>query len=459
MFLIADITFSFYQHLSMPLDGDMAGGIIPSEDVKPILKDPFGISVIQKKAIYPNPNRFFAHWTFYKYFNYFPIYLQRVVNPIESVYLSCAIIKIIIQIALIFLLSIYINIDKKKLNKDLILIATIITPLFQTNGYRSYMGIIDESITYTFFYALPLTILLLYYLPFYKSWYNNTPFPKNKLLISGLIFLCVFLSFNCPLIPGITLVITVMFYINYFKQNYLMHEKKYFSNLFLCFFTFMSLLSLYSVYIGINNPIFSGNSMRIEERYSKILVGIYSTVTQKIGYPILLIIICLNISIIKKYIKDGFANKALVFFKYIGIFSLFYIFLLPFGGYKEYRPNILRYDTLMPVTIALIYIYGFSTYLLIKYFTGKRKNIYALLIIIASGIYTFADNPEFEKNKCEKLSLEKISLSSEKIVRLNTNCSILSWGKTTDSINSKLNSKLLRKWQITKVDKLYYQKY
>ena len=56
------------QHYSMPLDGDMAGGIVPAEDVKLILNDPFGISVITDNAVYPNPNRYFAHWTFFTYF-------------------------------------------------------------------------------------------------------------------------------------------------------------------------------------------------------------------------------------------------------------------------------------------------------------------------------------------------------------------------------------------------------
>jgi hypothetical protein len=34
----------------MPLDGDMAGGIVPAEDVKPILKDPFGVSVLTEHS-------------------------------------------------------------------------------------------------------------------------------------------------------------------------------------------------------------------------------------------------------------------------------------------------------------------------------------------------------------------------------------------------------------------------
>lgn len=63
--LLLDLSYSFVQHLSMPLDGDMAGGIVPSDEVKQVLSDPFGVSVIFKNAVYPNPNRFFAHWTFY----------------------------------------------------------------------------------------------------------------------------------------------------------------------------------------------------------------------------------------------------------------------------------------------------------------------------------------------------------------------------------------------------------
>ena len=167
LLLLADLTYSFLQHYSMPLDGDMAGGIVPAEDVNPVLKDPFGFSVITENAVYPNPNRFFAHWTYFTYFNQVPILLQRFVSPFDSIYLASAIAKILIQLLILTLLAFYLTGRQKIFNADFLIAAILIVPLFQTNGYRSYMGIIDPTITYTFFYALPCAIILLFYLPFY----------------------------------------------------------------------------------------------------------------------------------------------------------------------------------------------------------------------------------------------------------------------------------------------------
>lgn len=96
--LLADIGYSFLQHLAQPLDGDMAWNIVPANDVKPIFKSPFGLEAILKNKTYPNPNRFFCHWIFREYFLSAPLFLQKFVDPIDSIYLSCAISKTIIQV-------------------------------------------------------------------------------------------------------------------------------------------------------------------------------------------------------------------------------------------------------------------------------------------------------------------------------------------------------------------------
>ena len=96
-------------------------------------------------------NRYFAHWTFFTYFNRVPILLQSFVEPIESVYLACTIAKLFIQILILSLLALYIAGKRKIVSIDFLIAAVLVIPLFQTNGYRSYMGIIDPSITYTFF--------------------------------------------------------------------------------------------------------------------------------------------------------------------------------------------------------------------------------------------------------------------------------------------------------------------
>ena len=43
--LLLDVVYSFNQHLSAPLDGDMAENILPAPDYKKVLEDPFAFDV------------------------------------------------------------------------------------------------------------------------------------------------------------------------------------------------------------------------------------------------------------------------------------------------------------------------------------------------------------------------------------------------------------------------------
>lgn len=468
LFIIADLSYSFVQHLNMPLDGDMAGGIVPANDVKPVLEDPFGISVLTKNAVYNNPNRFFAHWTFHNYFNQVPLLFQNIVKPIDSVYLACALAKTGIQILLITLLAFFITGRRKILSKDFILAALLIVPLFQTNGYRTYMGIIDPSVTYTFFYALPCALLLLFYLPFFRASFYKKAFTKNLVVISLLVALSLFITLNGPLIPGVVLTISLVFTMKCWMDTYSANKRmslfqrakfafKIIPKSHFAFFLLISLLSIYSLYIGSNNSIFLKENVSVFERYSRIPTGVLTIITQKIGFPILLLLIGINLLIIARGIKNTEGQKLISLFKWIGIFSLLYILLLPLGGYKSYRPNIIRYDTFMPITIVLIFMYGMSTFFIIRNMQGKYKKWYLVLIAFFALILTFADKPEFDKNDCEKVALEKIAQSSDNIVLIGSDCNLLSWEKITDPKVSELNGQLLKDWNITINKKLYYQ--
>ena len=74
LLLLADLGYSFAQHLSQPLDGDMAWNIVPGDDVKPILESPLGTGVILANKSYPNPNRFFCHYFMREYFVTIPLF-------------------------------------------------------------------------------------------------------------------------------------------------------------------------------------------------------------------------------------------------------------------------------------------------------------------------------------------------------------------------------------------------
>jgi hypothetical protein len=328
------------------------------------------------------------------------------------------------------------------------------------------MGIIDPSITYTFFYALPCAILLLFYLPFYFDFVYGTALLKKWFVKIFVFALAIYVVFDGALNPGIILTITILYGLKSFlmTDKYLSIVKRVFqtfqvipkTNLF--FFSLISLLSLYALYIGTNNSIFLGETISISERYARIPKGILTIVTQKIGFPIFLIVIGINIFLLRRNIQNNEINKTLRIFSWIGLFALFYILLLPLGGYKEYRPYILRYDTIMPITLGLIFIYAMSSYQLIKHFIGKRKYLYLALTFVFTFVFSNADKLELNKNTCEKLALEKISKSNDKVVFVDNDCTVLSWDKITDSTKSTLNGQLLKKWKIMSDNKQYYQR-
>lgn len=467
--LIIDLGYSFKQHSSQPLDGDMAGGIVPANDVKNIFKSPLGLDALLGNKIYPNPNRFFSHWIFKEYFNIVPIWLQKYTNPIDSVYLTCAIAKITIQFLIIFFLSIAITGKKNIFKLELIVAMILITPFFQTNGYRGYMGIIDPSTTYTFFYALPSALLLLYLIPFIKELYHSQQSSINFFTIIIWLPLSAIVCLSGPLNPGIVLIFSVLVLLNNLKNNYTQSTQnktikktidsvKAIPKSFMFFLIPIVIFSTYSLYIGKYNSINIVNQVPLSELYLKLPEGIYYQFTQKLGFPVLFAILTLNTIIIKKYFKTSEGVKLLNVFKWIGIFSLLYILLLPLGGYRVYRPYILRYDTIMPITISLIFIFGATTLYLFKQMKIRHKIWYIPLIICILFIFTNADKPEFDKNQCEKIALKEISESKEKIVELKNNCSVLSWDKITKPEDSELNAQLLLLWNITNEKRLYYTK-
>lgn len=145
--LLLDLVYSFYQHYHMPLDGDMSEIILPTptKGYYQVLQDPFGLQVLFEGETYANPNRFFAHWVASTYFKYVPKVLQQFVEPIESIYLSSAIAKIIIQLLIIYLLAVFISNTWNLRKVELLIAAILITPLFQTSGFSRTIGIIDRS--------------------------------------------------------------------------------------------------------------------------------------------------------------------------------------------------------------------------------------------------------------------------------------------------------------------------
>src|SRR6056297_2947333 len=93
IFLTADFTFSFIQYYNTPLFGDLAGHILPDKVIQPVFDDPFGFQLLLTGETHSNPNRFFVHWALAEYFQHVPLWLQKWVTSVNSVYLASAIAK------------------------------------------------------------------------------------------------------------------------------------------------------------------------------------------------------------------------------------------------------------------------------------------------------------------------------------------------------------------------------
>jgi len=455
----------------MPLDGDMAEIILPTPDegYYDVLHSPLGIDALTKGKKYANPNRFFAHWTASNYFLYTPLFLQKFVTPIESIYLASAIAKTIIQILILYIFALFISNTKKILSLDFLIAAILITPLFQTSGYSRFLGIIDQSVIYTFFYALPLGLILVFFLPFFKAAYYQT---KLEMSMPKKLFWIIFmfvLSLNGPLLTGIALITSLLFLSSLWYKNYRLNTQKCFfikavhsikniPDLYLFYFISISILSLYSLYLGQLNSLNFGENITIWERYTRLPIGFFNLISQKLAFPLLFVLIAINLVIIHKYHSSKEGKRILHLSLWIGIFSLLYILLLPLGGFRIYRPNIIRYDTIMPFTFGLIFIYGFSTFFLIKQISKKNRVYYFTGIALFLLIFTNADKLKTADYDCERAAIESIAISQDNPVILTCDCPIMDWKTYSKASESSLNAALFQYWNITESKKLYFHK-
>lgn len=466
--LLTDLAYSFLQYHAQPLDGDMPSLLVPASDVQPIFDDPTGITAIINDKTYLNPNRFFCHWMYKEYMTRVPLLLQHFVPPVESVYLASAIAKTLIQILILFLLSAAISGSANITRIKFVAAALIIAPLFQANGYRSSMGIIDPAPTYTFFYALPCALMLWYFLPFIREFYYHKKISGNWLIFILWIPFALVVSLHGALNPGIALTVSLLLFCEIIIRKFRQTGSGTFIDRFFTavselprnywfFLIPVSFFSIYSLFLGRYNAYSIQQQIPLLEMYKRLPEGIFNILTQKPGYPVLLLLLALNSVIIHRYHYDPEGRQILKIFRWAGIFALVYILLLPLGGYREYRYYIVRYDTIMPVTLTLLFMFGKTSLFLLSAMKAKQKKLYLPLLICCLLVFANADKPGFDKNKCEKQALEQIASSPEPVVRIDSECNVVSWEKITDPVESGPVSLLLQKWKIINNPKLFYQ--
>ncbi len=453
VFIIYDTFRSFNQHLHMTLDGDLAFNVLPADEFKKAMKDPFAFSAVFNDEHYLATNRAFAHWTMYIYFQSVPFVFQEFCTPLDSIYLSSALAKILFQLLIAYMLVIY---AKPKIVRpiNLLLGLSIILPMFQTGGFNSQMGIIDQSITYSFFYALPVGLLLVFFYPFYRYFVFGEDF---KFTFSKHFIWCalvVLLSFNGPLTAAIVItLIPIIFGLHFF--NRLKGKKSEKIDITAKFYLIaFGLLSLYSIYAGTFNSA-NTSGMSLELRYLKLANGLSEMFIGSMAFPLIIGFISINYIIMWRHNSNLNINNVLL---PILIFCVFYILLLPLGGYRVYRPNVLRNDTGLPIIISILYLFLNST-LAVLTLMQKHLRYYSILLISILLFFHFSDGHISSRNTSEKKAIMQIATSENNTVVINDYCTIMSFKPITDSLQSAVNTQMLQKWGVLDRPKLYYQKY
>lgn len=455
--------YCFYLHYQEPLDGDLPRVVVPAAAYQTVMANPFGLAAIMDGTTYPATNRFMAHYSMYAYFRTMPLFLQRFLAPIDSVYASIAIYKILLQFFIGWLLAAYASGTTAIRDSRFIVALLLVFPFFQSTIYANYMGIIVSPVTYTHFYALPLALLLLFFLPFYLG---NRPLPTShvqsdittQLSIfqkAGWILLPVLLSFSGPLIPPLVLMVGAAIFLGYWYQSVqtqgwrLSAIRDAFGRIprfwRWTILIFMG-LSLYSFYLGTFNTENSGD-IPLLDKYRLLGLGLVQQLTGKPGFSLLLVLTVGYAFLVKKYANKVAATTlvqaATVLFGLMAI----YIILLPLGGYREYRPKIVRFDTLMPVTMALIFLYVRTALQLLNDYKPPFRRRFLLFLTAIALLFISANQIRQGRNTCERKYLQAMADNPTLPSAIRPECPVLSWyvaGARPDSIKIKM----LHIWEI-----------
>lgn len=471
LLLLADLGYSFWQYQQFPLDGDLAPIVWPDQNYVAVLHDPFGLRALLKHEMYSAPNRFFAHYFIYEYFRHVPLWLHTWLSPLDSLYFACALVKLAVHLLILYVFGAAISNSRNVLGKSFVLAAVLVTPLLQACGFYEKMGVLDWSITYTCFYALPLSLLLLFFLPFLRAALHGTPVRLSALGYVAEIGLIVWLSLNGPTIPATVLLVCPVALLVVWYRRFAVGPatepvvRRFFRAIgampraVIWLFGLFILTSLYSLYIGTFNAENLWATLPLAERYARLPLGVYYQLSSKLGFPLLLLLLLVNGWLIRRQAGSPAARRVLTALQWLGAFALVYVLLLPLGGYREYRHYIIRRDSILPVILGMMGFFALSAYYLLTRLSGAAHRRYAAAIAVFLGIFTFADKPRRDDfNACEKQLFARLAQAPGPIVRLPADCTMMDWQPLTDYKKSELNGQMLHYWGVLDTPKLYYQR-
>ena len=454
--LITDLAVSFHQYYHQPFDGDLVLIAAPAEHYATVLTSPFGGEAIFRGKNYAGSNRHFAHRTMYEYFRMAPLVFQRFFSPVTSLYVSAACIKLLAQLLILSGLSAWVVGHFRWWRTEFLAIAVFLTPFFQTNGNAYYpnMGIIDHAVTYVFFYALPLGVLLLVAFPFRRAFVRRGRFGWSVLELLGMTAGIVYLAFSGPLLPPLLLLAIGWIFLangyqnrrNLIAGNWKKWKPLPFSASVWFVITFALIGSGYSqILAGYNLENQSAPSIALLAAVARMGEGLFFILTSKLGIPLVLVPLVGLLQLHKKRLPNRSVLRRNLC--WLALFLLSYLVLLPLGGVRDYRPNLLRYDTFLPVTLGLLFALAALSYALWQHLPTRGRLYLGSGLGLLFLIFTLADGFGKSENTCERETLERIRASAAVQFHL-PECRVFSWNTQPNPELQEHLSEMLVRWNI-----------
>ena len=469
LFVLGDLAFSFRQHYAAPLDGDLPEGVLPFAYIEPVLADPLGLTVLLDGATHPNPNRFFGQWALHRYFNTAPRLLRTFASPTDSVYLAAAFAKTLTQGALVGLLATFAAGGVAWRRLDFWVAAALVTPLFQTNGYRGSMGIVDVAPTYVFFYALPTVFLLVYLAPGILAWRRGTSLALRPRYSWCWPLLALPVCLSGPLNPGIVAVVLTLYATHRLYESYspsagparghwLLHAVASVPREHWVYLAPLGVLAAYSLYIGSFNAFTITQAIPLSERYARLPVGIFKTLTGRPGFLLIFATLLVNYAVLRRRAPTPSVRRSLATAKWLLAFAVLYLLLLPLGGYRPARPYILRYDTMIPITLGLMFALAYTSVLVLRFADTRQLRWYAPVLLAIGIAFTNADRLDADQNAGQRALLAELrAAGAGDTLALSDEATLLSWAPVRSAEESAAVVALLRRWGILGREVRYYQ--
>lgn len=464
LFVLVNLGLAFFRSYQLRLDGDIAPIVLPRADYAHVLHDPFGWSVLAHNSVYAGPNRFFAHLAMYTYWRQVPLLLQAFVSPIASLYAAQALFNTTVQALLLYVMGWYAAGTRRLGSGRLWLAMALMIPFFQTTGYNRQMAIMDNAVTYNFFYALPLMLLLALLWPLYRAARQGQPLrlPAPKLV--ALLLLALVLSFNGPIITGTVLVLLLGVGLHALRQRRGRPLGQWLRSLPwqpVLLWGWFGVLCLYSLYIGRNNSEnITTMTVSVGERYQLLPHGVVAILTDRLGLPLLLAGCLLNAWLVRRLLPATPDNRRLwPVLGGLGLFALVYALLLPLGGYRPYRPYILHHDCIVPITVGLAMFYALSAGRLLGQLRGWPQRCYIGALVAVAFIYLNADRRlyKYGDKVRESEALQLLARpDAPPVVELPHRITVVTWDPVTEPVGSITSAEMLRYWRVTNGLKLYY---